>query len=337
MTNTLKIYLDNLIKDQVIPSYQAMGFNMKRSIQSGVKDINSLKPVDENTLYDIASLTKVVSTVTCILCLMEEGKLSLSTRVQEILDQYPSKTRIRDLLTHTSGLEADIDWKIYDTKEKILDYIYSINLKDQKHKLLYSDLGYIILGQIIEVLTGSLEVYFKEKISQPLEMNNTCFNPLDKAYENIAATEVSSYRKTLIQGQVHDEKAYILGGIAGHAGLFSTASDLKNFVTMILGKGMFKDQKILSHHSIDLLKRTFAKDLDEERSLGWIRRMNYHGIGDYCHNAIFHSGFTGTSILIDFDLNFAFILLTNRVHPSRDAVDFITHRSKIHNLAVLSD
>lgn len=298
-----------------------------------------------DTIYDLASVSKVVSTTTCIMKLIEEGKIRLYERVSTYVPEFLWKdVTVWDLLTHTSGLPADvIRSKEILSKEELWKRIFLDHLIYPKNtKIVYSDLGFIILGRIIENVTGAtLDQYAHKNIFEPLEMMDTGYNPKDK--ERCAPTEARADRvyNGMLQGQVHDEKAFILGGVAGHAGLFSTAGDLAHFIQMILNKGKYNGNQILSQASIDYFFKPQVEEkvgisLDtSKRSLGWIVKGSYSSAGDLVSDeTILHTGFTGTNIWIDRKNEIGFCLLTNRVHPTRDNLKIIDVRTRIGNYII---
>jgi CubicO group peptidase (beta-lactamase class C family) len=220
--------------------------------------------------------------------------------------------------------------------EKIfaMDLVYPRN-----SQIVYSDIGYILLGKIIEKITGvPLDRYAKEILFTPLEMFDTTYNPGDK--KRCAPTEERKDRivQGILRGEVHDEKSYILGGVAGHAGLFSTVTDVAHFIDMILNKGVYKGRRIFSEAVIDLLfapkveiSHPLIKNYDR-RGIGWIIQSCYSSAGDLVsEETILHTGFTGTNIWIDRRNEIGFCLLTNRVHPTRENLKIITVRPKLAN------
>jgi CubicO group peptidase (beta-lactamase class C family) len=293
-----------------------------------------------DVIYDLASLSKVISTTTAILKLIEDGKITLVTKVCDIFPNFKHKDiTIYNLLTHTSGLPSDIcDYKMLcKNKQDIIKFVFSTELEyETGKKVLYSDIGYILLGFIIEKSVGPMDVYFNENIAKPLNMEDTCYNPKENSKVRCAPTEYT-YERGYIKGKVHDGKSYILGGVSGHAGLFSTVKDLGNFCKMMLNNGMFNGKRILSKNSIKMIMECNTEGLNEKRGLGWQIRNDLSSInnmGDLASNrSIFHTGFTGTSVLIDFENQFAFILLTNRIHPSRENRELIKLRRNINNIA----
>ncbi len=269
-----------------------------------------------NTIYDLASLTKVICTLTIIFRLYEKGLLNLTDKVKTYLPDFNyDDITIYDLLTHTSGLPADLNSKEIIAKEEIVQKIYSLK-KVKKGQFLYSDIGYIFLGLIIEkVCIKTLDKVFAEEVTIPLEMQNTGFNP--KTKNIVAPTEITKERG-VIRGIVHDEKACSMKGIAGHAGVFSDIHDVVNFVSMILNKGIFKGKKYLDKSTIE---RWFSPLIEIDgyyRSFCWYVGNNPNIIEEETTDIISFNGFTGPSISIDRKNNIGIIMLTNRVHPTRD-------------------
>ena len=287
------------------------------------------KPVTRKTLYDMASCTKVVATTTMILKLIEEGAFTLKTEVKDILPEFPHEgVNIYHLLTHTSGLPAD-DKKYKECRSAKEMWQFTLSqplVYETGSKVEYSDFGYIILGKIIEHFKGDLEEYAKEVIFDPLGMTATCYNPCFKGLsDQCAAAEVTSERG-VIRGIVHDGKANKLNGLSGNAGLFSNTEDLCKFVRMMLNDGA----PVLKKETVDLLKRSFTGNLNLRRTLGWFFNDPSTPVYGSCSNcSIFHTGFSGTSILIDFEKKCGVINLTNRVHPTRDN-DITDIRREIH-------
>ncbi|OAA83057.1 serine hydrolase domain-containing protein [Clostridium ljungdahlii] len=339
----LKQYIKKCVNNGVFPG-ACFGIVTREESQFGAEGYLQLLPtkelVDINTIYDLASLSKVISTTTIILKLIEDGQITLCTNVCDILPNFKHKdVTIYNLLTHTSGLPADIDdYKILcKNKQDIIKSVFSMELEYKTgQKVLYSDIGYILLGLIIERVAGPIDVYFSENISKPLNMKDTCYNPKDNLKNRCAATEYKNSRG-YIRGTVHDGKAHILEGVSGHAGLFSTVKDLGKFCRMMLNKGILNDKRILSENSIKMIMEYNTDGLNEKRGLGWQVKNNLgyiNSMGDLSsRKSIFHTGFTGTSVLIDFENQFAFILLTNRIHPSRDNIGLIKLRRNINNIA----
>ena len=288
-----------------------------------------------DTLYDMASCTKVVATTTMILKLIEDNIISLDDSVQKHLPEFPyNNITIKHLLTHTSGLPSDDKrYKECKNKDEFVKFMYSLSLNNEPGKVVeYSDFGYITLGLIIEKYKGSIEEYANELIFKPLDMNNTMYNPyLKNRKQDCACAEVTDARG-VIQGEVHDGKAYILNGLSGNAGLFSCVKDLGKFVKMMLNDG----QPILKKETVELLKHSYTEGLNLPRTLGWMFVDRNTSCGDKISDiSLYHTGFSGTSMYIDYVNKLGIILLTNRVHPTRNDTETILNvRKRIHNIVL---
>ncbi len=277
----------------------------------------------DKTIYDIASLSKVVGTTTAIMLLYDEKKVDLDAPVLRYLPAFSGglkdQVTVRELLTHRSGLPAGRDlWRIAHSPQEARDMVLSTNLEyppDQAY--VYSDLGADVLGMIVEAVSGErLDHFLERRVFGPLGMHDTFYRPADSLRYRIAPTEVAPPRGYPLQGEVHDENAYALGGIAGHAGLFSTAADLSIFAQMMLNGGTYDGVHILSEPTVSLFIRRAAGP--GHRALGWDTADGDYGSGRYLtERAYGHTGFTGTSIWIDPDREMFVILLTNRVHAAR--------------------
>ena len=330
-------FLDNKIneevKNKVIPgmTYAIVKDGEVNIGSCGYKSlVPTIEKVSDDTVYDIASLTKVVVTVPLICKLIDTGKIKFDDKVKKYLPNFKyDDITIYHLLTHTSGLPADLGNKEIVSKESIVNQMYS---KEKEYetgtKVLYSDLGYMFLGELIEkVYNKPLDVVSKEEIFIPLEMHNTGYNPTNK--EKCAPTEVTKNRD-IVKGFVHDEKAYSMNGVAGHAGVFSTAQDLSNYVSMILNNGQFNGKQILSKDIIDI----WFKPLVYDKKCEWNRSFcfivgNNDLIIEQGDNIISFHGFTGPSISIDRNNNLGIVLMTNRIHPTRDNKKMSKERPKI--------
>jgi uncharacterized protein YbbC (DUF1343 family)/CubicO group peptidase (beta-lactamase class C family) len=282
--------------------------------------------VNAGTLYDLASLTKVVATTTMAMILVEEGRLDLDQPVHERLPgfQGPGKeaVTIRHLLTHSSGLPAVAPlFREVQGKAAFLERIEAMDLEyPPGSRSVYSDLGIILLGEILEQAAGQpLEDFVRTRVFEPLGMRDTQFRPPPALRSRIAPTEFDPWRGRLIQGEVHDENAFALGGVAPHAGLFSTAGDLARFAQMLLNGGALEGHCIISRDTIDLFTRR-AGIPESDRALGWdTKSAEGSSAGTlFSPRSFGHTGFTGTSIWIDPDRKIYVILLTNRVHPTRE-------------------
>ena len=303
------------------------------------------RKMKEETLFGLASLTKVVATTSSIIKLIEEGKINLWDYLYEYFPGLTGAKRditIYHLLTHTSGYQAIIQlWDNVKSYEDKINYILNLPLQNKVGEIVnYSDPNFILLGELVKRVTNKdLHKYSQEKIFSPLEMSKTGFKPLenlDIKQKEIAATEYCDWRERMIIGEVHDKNAYYLGEISGHAGLFSDINDLSQFVMMLLNYGTLDEKNIFSELTVKTMINNWTEDFEKNRGLGWDLSHNFRSSGGmfFTDKAFGHTGFTGTSIWIDPELNIGVIFLTNRVHPSRDNVQIISLRPRLHNIIV---
>jgi beta-N-acetylhexosaminidase len=289
-------------------------------------------------MYDLASLTKVVATTTAVMALVEDGKLDLDERVAAIIPAFARNgkgdVRIRNLLLHNSGLAAfHLYYTRLTTAQAVFDSICSEALEyPTGTRTVYSDLGFITLGKVVERVTGrSLDAFVRERFFAPLGMHATMFRPPDSLRARCAPTEVDTYwRQRRVQGTVHDETADLLGGVSGHAGLFSTASDLSRFAQMLLNRGEYGGRRYLRPETVDLFTRRAA---GTSRTLGWDTRSAQGSSAGHWFSlrSYGHTGFTGTSIWIDPDQRMFVVFLTNRVHPTRENKRLLVFRAILHD------
>lgn len=273
------------------------------------------------TIYDLASLTKVVGTTTAVMVLYDEGKIRLDDPVSVYVPGFSGgekdRVTVRMLLEHRSGLPAGRDlWRIAHSPEEARAAVIDTPLGCEPGRCYeYSDLGADMLGFIVEAASGErLDHFLDERVFQPLGMNDTFFSPADSLKTRVAPTEVAPPRGYPLQGEVHDENAYALGGVAGHAGLFSTAADLAVFAQMMLNGGEYNGTRIVADSTVAL----FTKRAAGTRALGWDTCGGSGSCGKYLgEDAYGHTGFTGTSLWLDTDRDMFVVLLTNRVHEAR--------------------
>ncbi len=282
---------------------------------------SSARVTADRSIYDLASLTKVVGTTTAAMVLFDQGRLDLNAPVSTYLPAFSGgwkdSVTVRQLLTHRSGLPAGRDlWRVARTPDEARAAVLSTNLECKPGQCyIYSDLGADVLGFVIEAIAGeSLDVFLHDKVFEPLGMNDTFFRPADSLTYRIAPTEIAPPRGYPLRGEVHDENAYALGGVAGHAGLFSTAADLSIFAQMMLNGGSYNGVRILSDTTVALFTHRAAGT----RALGWDTADGDGGSGRFLDSRAYgHTGYTGTSIWIDPERRMFVLLLTNRVHAAR--------------------
>ena len=307
---------------------------------------NDPRPVTPETIYDLASLTKVIALTTECILLVDQGKLDLDAQVQRYLPEFrglmKDQVTIRHLLTHSAGLAADLP--LFDstrTREAALRMVdTSPLLSPPGTRFVYSDLSAIVLMQVVERITGRpFDQVLADDVFGPLGMTATRFVPPQSWHDRIAPTEVDTFfRHRLLIGEVHDESAARLGGVSGNAGLFSNAPDLARFATWLLDArsgrpggagGPLRADSGLVH------RFTTKQDIPpgSSRALGWDTPSELSSAGTKMGpNAFGHTGYTGTSIWFDPDRNVFIILLTNRVNPTRANIKILQVRRRVADL-----
>lgn len=292
-------------------------------------------PMQIDTVFDLASLTKVCATTPGILLLIEDGLIDIDDPVKRFFPEtLSSDLTIKHLLTHTSGLPPHIPfYKLGMSKENVLQFIISCDA-DPGKKVIYSDLNFILLGLVIEKVSGMmLDEFARKRVYEPLGMTQTGFN-LNVEKENVAPTEWIEATEDYQWGAVHDENAYHLGGVSGHAGLFSNLADLKTYVQMLLNDGVAETgDRFLSTVILRESRRNYTQSLNLSRGLGFqLVDDEFSPLGYFLSkNSYGHTGFTGTSFWIDPDREIGVIILSNRVHISR-TINMNRIRRVVHNI-----
>ena len=335
--------------------------------------------VNESTVYDLASVTKMMATTLAIMKLYDEGKLHLNDSLAQYLPFFANsdkaKIKIYQLLTHTASLPAwipfytatlnkdhslrsDIYQSDYSPEFAVCvaqniymktDYIDTMWTKVKSATLkkdsnyLYSDIGFYLLGQIVESISGMpLDVFVEKHFYAPLHLHNTHFNPLQSIDQaNIAPTENDTlFRKQHLQGYVHDQVAAMFGGVSGHAGLFSNCHDLYIICQMLLNEGNYNEQQLLKPETVNLFTSYYFPNTSPcRRGLGVDKPARNHAASPCCDAAsplsYGHSGFTGTFVWIDPQYDLIYIFLSNRVNPNAENNKLTTMsiRSKVHEEA----
>lgn len=296
------------------------------------------RPMPLNAIFDMASVTKCVATTTACMLLYERGQLDLDAPAQKYLPEFTGagkeKVTIRNLLTHSSGLMAYRRYFLeFRAPGEIIRTILNEPLENPVGaKTVYSDLGIILMGKIVEKLAGQpLDVFCREQIFQPLKMHETFYNPPPPLLARIPPTEFDLWRGRMVHGQVHDENAFALGGVSGHAGLFSTARDLAAFLFMLLNNGAYDGGRLLKPETIALFTSRQSVVSGSSRALGWDTPDGKNSAGTLMSGRAFgHTGYTGTSVWTDPEKKLFVILLTNRVHPTRNNQKLLPFRAKLH-------
>ncbi|MBI2796652.1 MAG: beta-lactamase family protein [Gemmatimonadetes bacterium] len=301
-------------------------------------------PIDEHTLWDLASLTKIVALTTTMATLVDQGIVHLDDPVRRWVPEWrvagSEGVTVRDLLTHRSGLPA---FKQYFKRVTGGDTVRALVLAEpleapNRTRMVYSDLGAIILGIVVERATQSaFDVAVRDRVLGPAHLWDTRFNPTPAERGRTAATERDPWRERLLVAEVHDENAAALGGVSAHAGLFSTASDMARFAQVWLSEGAIAGEGGRRLFRAEAA-RQFATVQDSAfslRALGWDTPTGENSAGTRMKRPAYgHTGFTGTSLWIDPARGVFVVLLTNRVNPSRERVGIAGVRVRVADAVV---
>jgi len=355
MTNKITEILKRGLKEEVYPGAVLLIAQEEDIVFFDTVGNRTLRPqslpMEKETRFDLASLTKPLATTLAAMKLVEDNLLDLDEPISSLIEPFPWRDKAditpRLLLNHSSGLA---DWKPYyleliklqiqERKPTVRRLIMEESLHGKPHTVsLYSDLGFIVLEWIIEIMTGKdLSSFLNTTFYQPLGLKTLHLDTvaIEPPHEKglYAATEDCPWRKEIIQGHVHDENAYALGGFSGHAGLFGTAPDIFTLTTALI--------KIYHRYRSEPVKsetvRTFFSRQgvvpESTYALGWdTPSKNNSSSGNYFSaSSIGHTGFTGTSVWIDLQRNITVLFLTNRIHPNRSNQKIKDFRPKLHNL-----
>jgi beta-glucosidase-like glycosyl hydrolase/CubicO group peptidase (beta-lactamase class C family) len=383
-------YIDQIVeeavKNKALPGAQVLvSRNGKVVYQKnfGHQTYDEQKPIKDETLYDLASLTKVIATTQVLMKLYDEGKIdinkSLGYYLPELKGSNKEKLVIRNVLTHQAGLKPYIPfwrntledgqlkpeffnegigpnhkYQIQDTdipkalEDSLWNWTINSDLRElskneRKYDYLYSDLGFNLLFKVIEeIINEPMESYLEREFYKPLGLNTTTFLPLENGfYHEIAPTEVDNYfRNTVVCGQVNDQNAALMGGIAGHAGLFSNSNDLAIIMQMNLNMGQYAGKRYFSDWTVPIF--TTPQSMDNRRALGWDKPITATDEGPtsrYSSASTFgHTGFTGGSIWADPAEELIFIFLSNRTYPESGNLKLIQTnvRTRIHDVVYRS-
>ena len=327
---------DDIAQKRLPGAVVLVGHRNRIVYQNAIGDrslLPSREPMTLDTIFDLASLTKPVATTTSIMMLIEQGRLRLIDRVAAHVPGFErygkADITVRHLLTHTSGLRPDVDladpWVGSDTAIQLA--IEEVPAAPPGTRFVYSDINFFLLGEIVKRVSGQpLDRFAQEHLFAPLGMKDTMFNPPAPLHPRVAPTErctpygwpCEGPDMKMLRGIVHDPTARRMAGVAGHAGLFSTAADLADFCRMLLGGGSYRGVRILSPLTVAKMTTPAASGDDRNvRTLGWDYDSSFSGnrgellpIGSYGH-----TGFTGTSLWIDPATGLFVVFLSNRVHP----------------------
>jgi len=278
-------------------------------------------PMTTDTVFDLASLTKPIATATSVMILAGRKEVDLGDRVAKYIPEFAANGKeeitLFELLTHQGGLVPDNALADYqDGAQKAWERIFALKPRAAPgSKFIYSDVGYLVLGEVIRRVSGKdVHEFSRDNVFGPLGMSETGFLPAGPLRRRAAPTEKRNGE--WMRGEVHDPRAYLLGGIAGHAGLFSTAQDLAVFAQMMLGGGEYAGVRVLKRRSVREMTAAYPVS-SGLRGLGWDVKTGYSSNrgGSFSRRAFGHGGFTGTAIWIDPDLDLFVIFLSNRLHP----------------------
>jgi CubicO group peptidase (beta-lactamase class C family) len=300
------------------------------------------RPIDNTTMFDLASVSKVIGTTSAVMKLVDNGQLGLDDSVGKYLPPFASGPKaaitIRQLITHRAGFPPFRRFFLMcSTATAAIDSVFATALvATPGDTTIYSDIGMITMGKVVEKITGMpLDAFVRKEFFEPLGMTRTMYAPPESLASQCAPTEIDTlWRKRLVQGQVHDENAALLDGVAGHAGLFSTASDLAIYMQMLLNKGAYGGVRYLKESTVIEFTRKYVQGQD--RYLGWdMKSSTGSSAGSLFSPSSFgHLGFTGTSVWTDPDRRISVILLTNRVHPTRANQKIQRIRPAVHDMVI---
>ncbi len=297
-------------------------------------DEKNSKSISSDSIFDVASITKAIPTASLALKLIEEKLIKLNDRVAdfipELKNSYRDEIKISHLLTQTLDYGVRLSSYKDKTADEILEIIFGFELKSKPGtRFSYSNATSILLGLVIESIKGiKLDLLARDYFFDLLKMRDTTFHPQQLDKERVVPTERDPWRGRVVHAEVHDESAFLLsqkGVVVGSAGLFSTVSDLLNFLEMLLRGGMLAGNKIFSDKTISLLNQNWLQGLSEETSLGWELNQKFYMGQLSSDQTIGKTGFTGCSCVIDFKKNKAFVLLSNYTYPHRKPNSSLIH------------
>ncbi|MGX6961423.1 serine hydrolase domain-containing protein [Vagococcus xieshaowenii] len=321
--------INQMIEQQIIPGavYSFKSLNSEATFTKGNKQIlPSIEPMTEQTLFDVASLTKVVGTNSVVLKLLEEKKMKLDQSIKHYLPTFEDDSvTILELLTHTSAINGFIPNRDQLSQTELIEAFNHLNVDhaSKGKNVVYTDTGTILLGFAIEqLLQEPIQVIIQKQIIEPLELSRSTFFP---PKDECAPTNNLIQSEQPLYGIVHDTKAAVLKEHCGSAGLFSDINDLNRFCYMMMNDGQIGETKFLTKETIQSLNQTWSPNADKHRSLGW--DLKWHP--NKQHPILFHTGYTGTFILIDLNEKRSFVFLSNRVHPQDHRETYMTHRDEL--------
>lgn len=338
--------MDSSIASDLFPGavwlVEEKGIRIAEGSAGYAERIPTQREMSRTTIFDLASLTKPICTGTIALRMWDKGQISPDHPVSRYLPEFSGDWRnhvtLGQVLSHSSGLPSGIPLsKICSDPSEVLKRICEVEMAyPPGEKTLYSDVGFILLGKLMERLSGMpLDELTAKEVFTPLGMEHTMYRPDPGLRCRIAATQDCPARKRVLIGEVHDGNAFFMGGISGHAGLFSCIDDLAGFCRMMLGRG----PSLLSGQTIEEATRVWADDGENAYGISWFKRKFPVSPASsfFSERAYGHTGYTGTSIWIEPARELFAILLTNRIHPDRNAdriPEMNLARRKFHDIAL---
>jgi CubicO group peptidase (beta-lactamase class C family) len=330
--DSIRSTLDRAVADSAFPgAYVIVGTHSRTLAQYGAGHLDwSASPLtasavpNDSTMWDMASLTKVIAMTSSMMQLVEQHRVDLDAPVQRYLPSWTGlnkeKVTVRHLLTHSSGLPA---WRpLYKETadpDAALKLAFATPLDTLPGvRMVYSDIGGILMGEIVRAVSGErIDEYFAKHIAVPLKLHETMFLPPPSLLPRIAPTEIDPWRQRHLRGEVHDENAAALGGVSGHAGLFSSARDVARIAQLYLNHGTLDGARIWKPETI-VQFTTVQDSAFSNRALGWETPTGTNSAGHLMKRPAFgHTGFTGTSVWVDPAHDLFIVMLTNRVNPTR--------------------
>lgn len=286
-------------------------------------------PVDETTKYDMASLTKLIAPTMISLRFLSRGLIDLTDTLEyywgNMVPADKKEITIFHLMTHTAGFLPSVRMdKLFTDPQRVLPYLFNCPLQSAPGThVSYSCLGYIVLGKTLEKISGkTLDILAKEEVFDPLEMKDTAYHPLNRPIDvsNTAYTEKSSFDDDWLVGRVHDENAFLLGGVSGNAGVFSTLNDCIHFARMLAMEGSYSGHVYLPSSILRVAMSDQTPWSDDHKGLGFDLSANWNSICGHFFGKMpaGHTGFTGTTLYMDPDTGLWTVMLSNRVHPTRE-------------------
>ncbi len=358
MTNdqiqTLDKFMSDGVSGKVFPGAVLLVSKGGRNVffkAYGYADLFSCRLMKKDTVFDLASLTKPLATTLGIMKLVQMSKTGLDQNLGSILPKFANtdknNIKIENLLYHNSGLSAYRPYfqKIAKHSPEVGKSVLRKLLVKEPilypagEKMVYSDIGFMILEWVIDFVTGeAIDVFLKKQVYEPLGLENLFFAGMNSGSMQVefAATEFCPWRKILLNGKVHDENAYAVGGVSGHAGLFGTTKDVGELLSVLMSSySGYSDNKNFDKY---LVHTFFERNKNTGRALGFdTPAATGSSCGQYfSNNTVGHLGFTGTSFWMDLERAIIIVLLTNRVHPSRSNEKIKAFRPKLHDLIMKS-